>query len=177
MKHLSIAKPYSIAVFLVAKEKKQIKEWHSFLTDITTLLADTEIQKLMKQPSVSTRTFLNVICENCGDITPEMHNFLMLLGEQQRLNILPEIKELFEKTWQQDQDIAKLTLVFAVQPNTADLQHLQQILKKKFGEHIEQTIEIDPSLLSGVIIRKEDVVIDASLKGQLEKLKAELIRT
>jgi F-type H+-transporting ATPase subunit delta len=176
MKHLTLAKPYSDAAFLFAKEHKQIDLWRTFLSELASVLMDAEIQHLMKHPKLSNDGLIEILSNSFAKITPELKNFLKLLGENDRLNILPEISELFEADYQEDQKIAEVNITFAEQPTETELNSLKETLAKKFGAQIHQTITIDSSLLSGVIIHSGDCVIDASLRGQLENLKTELMR-
>lgn len=176
MKHLTLAKPYSDAAFLFAKEHKQIDLWRAFLSEMAGVLVDSDIQHLMKHPKLSNDALIDILSNSFSKITPELKNFLKVLGENQRLNILPEIYELFEADYQEDQKIAEVSMTFAQEPTEAELNLLKEVLTKKFGAQIQQTITIDNSLLSGVIIHSGDCVIDASLRGQLENLKTELMR-
>ncbi len=97
MKHLTLAKPYSDAAFLFAKEHKQIDLWHRFLSEMAGLLMDAEIQNLIKHPKLSNDALIEILSNSFANITPPLKNFLKVLGENQRLNILPEISELFEE--------------------------------------------------------------------------------
>ena len=175
MKQLNHARPYAEAAFLFAKQKKQIDLWRTFLGAIARIVEDEEIKNLIKHPKLRAASFIEILTTSFEQSTVEMRNFLKLLGENHRFGLLPEIYELFEKDWQQDQNLAEVSLTFAQEPTASELQSLQAALKQKFGAHIKENISIDASLLSGVIIHSGDCVIDASLKGQLELLKAELI--
>ena len=51
---------------------------------------------------------------------------------------------------------------------------LASALKKRLGEGVELMVEKDPSLIGGIEIRADDLVIDGSVRGKLEKLATEL---
>lgn len=176
MKHLNEAKPYADAAFLFAKEHKQMDLWRHFLKEMAKVLADVDLQNLIKTPQVTATMLVDILIEAYGKSNAEMNNFLKLLSENQRINILPEINELFEQAWQKDQHIAEVTLTFAQTPTDADIASLAPVLKIKFGNSIKQNIQVDAKILSGVVITSGDCVIDASLRGQLENLKTELMR-
>lgn len=48
-------------------------------------------------------------------------------------------------------------------------------IKQSFGDKVEATIKVDPSILGGIKIKTEDRILDASLKTQLLKLKESII--
>jgi F-type H+-transporting ATPase subunit delta len=176
MKHLNEAKPYSDAAFLFAKEHKQVEVWRAFLEAMAGIFADTEVKRLLKNPQVTKTVLIDILNTAFEKTTMEMSNFLKLLAEKQRLNLLPEIYELFLHDWQRDQSLVEVTLTFAEEPKSAELKSLEPILTAKFGKHIKQNIAINKNLLSGVVIESGDYVLDASLRGQLETLKTELMR-
>lgn len=47
-------------------------------------------------------------------------------------------------------------------------------MEKRLGTKVRITSSIDSSLIAGVIIRYDDVVIDGSSRGQLNRLSQEL---
>ncbi|MFW5724225.1 MAG: F0F1 ATP synthase subunit delta, partial [Halochromatium sp.] len=46
--------------------------------------------------------------------------------------------------------------------------------KRHFGADVELTVEDDPTLIGGLEVRADDVVIDASVRGRLRQLANEL---
>ena len=54
------------------------------------------------------------------------------------------------------------------------LEKLTPVLKKRFGENLIIETEVDKSLIGGFLAKSGDDVIDASIKGKLEKLKIQI---
>ena len=54
------------------------------------------------------------------------------------------------------------------------LKDLAGVLRKRLGAEVEMTVETDPSLIGGIVIRAGDLVIDGSVRGKLHKLATEL---
>lgn len=177
MKLLNLAKPYSDAAFQFAKEKKQIELWRKFLMAMTNVFSDIEINTLIKNPKLSAEVLIDILTTHFTESTAEMRNFLRLLARNKRLSILPEIYELFEQDYQKDLDTVEVKLTFAQTPSPETLAMLRPALTQKFGAQLKELINIDDSILSGVIVESGDCVIDGSLKGQLEHLKQELMRS
>lgn len=53
-------------------------------------------------------------------------------------------------------------------------QEIIKEIKKKFGEKITLNHEEDTTLLGGLIIKTEDKIFDASLRGQLQKMREQI---
>ena len=49
-------------------------------------------------------------------------------------------------------------------------------LSERLGREVTLQVVQDPSLIGGAILRAGDMVIDASVKGRLQKLAADLTR-
>ena len=175
MKHFTEARPYATAAFLVAKEKKQLASWHEFLLHLGQLLEDAELKALIKHPKANYKILVEVLSDAIPKTSVEQRSFLLLLGQQQRFNLLPEIYTLFVKDQQKDTLVREVQLYFAETPEPSSLNKLEAALKIKFASALKITVKKDPSLLSGVVLHAGDMVIDASLKGQLAKLKNELM--
>jgi F-type H+-transporting ATPase subunit delta len=65
-----------------------------------------------------------------------------------------------------------VTSAFDVPDDTAAL--LSKTLSERLGKTVDMTVETDPSLLGGAIIKAGDLVIDGSVRGRLHKLSTAL---
>ncbi len=57
-----------------------------------------------------------------------------------------------------------------------DKADFEQLLSKKFGRKIIVSVEIQTELIGGIKILINDTVIDASVKGSLNKMAAQIIQ-
>ena len=98
-------------------------------------------------------------------------NFLKLLVQKKRAEILPEIAEEFQIMVDDDKNISHGTVISAVELD-AELQgKVQATLEKLTGKKVELTASVDPSIIGGVIAKVGDLVLDGSIKTQLASLK------
>lgn len=93
-----------------------------------------------------------------------------LLKEQNQYNLLLEIVEQLQKEVFRNQDIS---VILAVELPELELKNLKTTLLEKWGDH-RINISIDPTLLSGFIIKFQDKIIDTSGRNSLQSLKATL---
>ena len=96
--------------------------------------------------------------------------FIQYLKEQGGYDQLPEIVQLLEKEVERNQDI---TVISSVELASKEQGELEKTLLKKWGEH-RVIFTTDPILLSGIIVKFKDQVLDASGRGALISLKQEL---
>lgn len=107
-------------------------------------------------------------------IPQEFSNFLNLLVDRARQNLLPEIMERIIQLARVEQGYEIVTLVVA-KPMTDDE---QKAILDKLGDlwqvKIYPIFRINPNLLGGIIIQRGDTLYDGSLVGQLEKIRSVL---
>ena len=99
-------------------------------------------------------------------------NLLKLLGEYKRLLILPAIAVLYRQMQQAYEKTASVHVQTVTPLTQAQLQALTKQLQQRFNKHITITETLNPALIGGLIMQVDDLVIDSSVRGKLQKLKA-----
>jgi F-type H+-transporting ATPase subunit delta len=171
----TIARPYAEAVFRLAKANNTLPAWSEMLQLAATIAADESIRALIGNPKVSARRLGELLLSIGGDKFNEAgRNFIVLLAENGRIEILPEVSELFEQLKTQHEGVlgAKIASAFAM--SDAQLKELVANLEIKFKRKIEAKVSIDPELIGGVKVEIGDEVLDASVRGKLEAMAVAL---
>jgi F-type H+-transporting ATPase subunit delta len=171
----TIARPYAEAVFRLARANDALAAWSGMLQFAAVIAADERIRALIGNPKVSSRRLGELLLGICGDkLNDEGRNFILLLAENGRLQVLPEVSELFEQLKTQHEGVlgAKIASAFAM--NDAQLKDLVANLEVKFKRKIEAKVSIDPELIGGVKVEIGDEVLDASVRGKLEAMAVAL---
>jgi len=110
-----------------------------------------------------------------GDTLPtEVRNLVKLLAENQRLSVLPEIAKVFEALETRNKGIRQVHIRSAYALDAQLQKLLAKSLKAKLNAEVELTVEKDASLIGGIEIRADDLVIDGSVRGKLQRLASEL---
>lgn len=98
-----------------------------------------------------------------------MSNFLTLLAENNRLVLLPEIAAEYEQLKSQNNNTVDVVIESAFPLTSVQEQLLAHALEKKFEAAVNVSVEVNPALIAGVVIRAGDQVIDDSALNKLEK--------
>jgi len=102
--------------------------------------------------------------------------FICLLVEKRCFQHIDSLINLIEKTIDKKNGILYVTVQAAVEPYSEFKKELAKLIKEKTGAAgVKLETEIKPELLGGYLLRIGEFYIDASLKGQLEKMTADLI--
>ncbi|SOD40030.1 F0F1 ATP synthase subunit delta [Nitrosovibrio sp. Nv4] len=171
----TIARPYAEAVFKLAKANEELPAWSGMLQLAAAIAADGQIRSLIGNPKVPPRRLGELLLDICGDnLNDEGRNFVLLLAENGRIEILPEVSELFEQLKTRHEGVLSANIISAFAVSDAQLRDLVTDLEIKFKRKIEPKVSIDPELIGGVKVEIGDEVLDASVRGKLEAMAVAL---
>ena len=167
-----IAKPYAKAAFEFANEHKSIEQWSSGLCAFATIVESDVVENIIASPMLSQSDLVAVVKDQ---LDQNFANFLLLIADNKRLQLLPSIALQFEsiKNAQLNNKLASVTLAYSASDTL--LESLKLSLEKKFDCSIDLDVKVDSAIIGGAIIRVGDTVIDDSVSGRLEKMKSILL--
>ena len=95
---------------------------------------------------------------------------MVILSENRRLTLLPQISQQFEIMKANREKAIDVEVTSAQTLDAAQQQMLTEALSKKLERKVNMQVSLDKSLLGGAVIRAGDTVIDGSIRGRLTKL-------
>jgi len=102
--------------------------------------------------------------------------FICLLVEKKCFKYIDLLLKEIERILNEQKGILNVTVESAVTPDSGFEENLAQSIKLKTGaEAVKVKTQVNPDLLGGYLLRIGDFYVDASFRGQLENMKAELI--
>jgi F-type H+-transporting ATPase subunit delta len=170
---LTLARPYARAVFSLAREHGRLPQWSTLLGFAARAVSEPSVQAVLGNPRLDAQSLVEVLLPP-GDVDPLFSQFLSVLAENRRLELLPDIAGLFDAQRAEDEHVVKATITSANALDADELAKLREALRKRFGREVEVTTAIDASLIGGAVIDAGDVVIDGSLRTKLARLGAAL---
>jgi F-type H+-transporting ATPase subunit delta len=168
---ITIVRPYAVAAFRLAKEKKALTKWSEMLSFAAAVAADEQMKAFIDDPKVTAAELEKMFLTICDKKLDEYSvNLIKLLGEYGRLALLPEVALAFEELKAEDEGVLEAEITAAAKPTDSAIKALVKRLESKFGKKIEASVKVDPELIGGIKIVIGDTVIDASVRGQLQEL-------
>jgi len=170
----TVARPYAKAAFDFAVETKAIDSWLTQLTFAAEVAKDETIKGYLSggaSVEQSQTLFLNV----CGDqVNSQGQNFLKVMAENERLLVLPLVLEHFLALKAEfDQEIS-VDVTSAVEITAEQKTTLSAALEKRLARKVKLNCNIDANIVSGLIVKAGDTVIDGSVQGKLSRLATTL---
>lgn len=101
-------------------------------------------------------------------------NFLLLLIERGREEYIKEILEDYQNLENQKNGVVKVEITTAVELSKDEKESLKEKIDGYTGLKSTAVYKLDRNLIGGFVVKISDVILDASIKRQLELLKKKL---
>ena len=171
----TLARPYARAAFEHARVAGDLAEWQTALMELAAIAAEPKVAAAMRDPNQSAAQRASTLSRLAGEVVPPaVANLLATMADNGRLSLLPEVAMLFDQLKQSLESTVVVHVTSAYPLSDAETQQLVDTMQEKLARCITLTSETDPSLLGGALIRADDLVIDGSVRGRLNKLAGAL---
>jgi F-type H+-transporting ATPase subunit delta len=169
---------YARALFSLASEENRVAAVREELRGLGAALeASSELREVLLQPlhpASERRRVLDGLAEKLGS-SSLVKRFYAYLIDQRRLVAFDAIEAEFVRLADEAAGRVKAR-VRAAQPLSAQQRtRLERALAARAGRAVELEVEVDPTLVGGLVAQLGDTVYDGSLKTQLEQLRGTLL--
>jgi F-type H+-transporting ATPase subunit delta len=169
------AKRYALAAFEIAKERGDVDAWRSAMAQIAEFMSDPEVKRVLESTRVAQDPKQRLINAALGDLPQMPLNLARLLVRKNRTALAYEIAVAFSELIEEERGVLHAHARTAVPLSEAEKVTLAQSLKARLGHDVMLDVEVDPSLLGGVVIQIGDKLIDASTRARLEAMRESLV--
>ena len=171
----TVARPYAEAVFKLADAAGTLPKWSEMLAALAAVADDPRVSAAAKDPKLSDAQvaglFISILA---GKLDGDAENFVRLLAENGRLELLPEIRDQYAALRNEREGIVEAEVQSAFDLSEAQLNDLVSRLEKKTGRKVRARVALDKELIGGIRVVLGDKVIDGSARAQLGALETAL---
>jgi len=176
MNDSKISVRYAKALFMSAKEKNVLTDIRYDMDIILAAVTKiTEFSQLLESPIVDNSKkgqILNAIFED--RIHRLSLRFIEMVLDNNREEYLAGMARTFIKYFKEEKGIKVTSLKTAISIDFQTKKQLTELIKDVYRSEIELSDEVDERLIGGFVLRVEDLQMDASVAGQLKKIRKEL---
>lgn len=169
-----VAARYALALFELADEQRKLDQVADDLRSLDSMIADSDdLQRLIRNPVVSRAESggaMAALLESAG-ADQLTRNFIGLVAANRRLFALPAMIRgyLAELAERRGEITAEVTSAQQLSP--AQTESLEAALRSAVGGKVALSVDVDPALIGGLIVKVGSRMVDSSLKTQLQKMK------
>ena len=175
MRHKGLSLRYAKALFRLGVRDKSLERFQEDLLRLQKIFeVDRNVPILLGAREVNLQkraAILGGLMEKFL-ISPKVQNFMRLLMERQRILIFNHIVAAFNELVLDSENkvVARATVASfsAYEPSRGAI---ETMLEKMTGKKIVLEVEEDPSLIGGLSVQIKDTVYDASVLGELNKIR------
>jgi len=176
---MRVARRYAKGLLAVALDENKVKEYGEEMNGVVKLIEDNPpLGNAMVNPLYDRASRRNVLDAVLAKIKPSpvMGSFLRLCLEKERLRYLKAIGAAYQKLVDEHLNIGRAVVYSASPLEAAAQEKLKAALARATGKQIVLSVEQDPALIGGLRAKIGDLVLDGSIRTQLEALKNSLKR-
>ena len=168
-----MSKAYADALFSLALETNTVFETLMALKEIREGIYGTEgAMDLLASPSIPKDERCAVLEKAFGDVQPEhVMSFVCVLVQHGHIRELNDCLEAYTALHDEHCRLSTAYVTSAIELTAKEKGDLTEKLSRKFQRTIHMECTVDPSLLGGLVVRLDGMVIDGSLKHRLQEIK------
>lgn len=170
----AIARRYAKALVQIGAEEGQVDKFNSELTQFNTVLAaNASLTSVFSNPAYGIEAKREILKEIIGKLalSASVAKFLQLLLDRSRLAFLPQITESYGNFADDLSGVVRPTLTSGLPLEESQIEEIKTSLAKTTGKKVILKVQVDPSLIGGVVTKIGDKVFDGSVKTQLAKIQ------
>ncbi len=174
-----IAQRYAKALFGLGQERGDMPVLLGELDKLTELvLGNGELRRVLFtpiHPRAERRGVLAELVERL-ELSKEVHVFSMLVVDQNRTGYLPAIRDALRELVEQAAGRVTAQISSARPLAQDEVERLREVLARRVNAEVKLQLDVDESLIGGVIARIGDLMLDGSVRAQLDSLSMNLRR-
>jgi F-type H+-transporting ATPase subunit delta len=170
-----IARVYAEALFEVAGERGKLDRIRDQLGELVDVLErDRDLQVFFFSPYFSSGEKREGLKRAISGAEPELINFLELLIDKHRMPVIFRLRTRFDELWAEENKLLEVTLTSAVELDPEIVNRVGDEIERQTGRKIELESAVDEGIIGGLVLRVGNMVLDASLRNKLEKLRKQV---
>jgi F-type H+-transporting ATPase subunit delta len=176
------ARRYAEAVFEIARRDGTEDAWHVGLDAAWHVLGPAEVLRIVENPAIplpqrqdAVRAALAAESIAAPPVGAQLSNLVAALVARRRVSLVPAIAGEYGRLLDRHRGVAAAVVTSAAPLSADETAAIQARIEVLAGATISLRTAVDPALIGGVTVRIGDRLIDASVRGRLERLRDRIV--
>lgn len=170
-----LADVYARSLFQVAQEHDSLDEIHEQLDQFADAVSENrDLQVFLFSPHFSAqekKESLGKLLEGADD---NFYRFLELLAERNRMPVIFRIRRAFDDMWAEERRRLEVEVTSAIELDEDTVKTIGERIEEQTGRDVQLEARVDPDVLGGIVLRVGNMVLDASVRARLERLRRQV---
>ncbi len=169
---------YANALFEAALEQDKLEPVQEQLRQVVEAEAAVpELRELLRNPQLDPRAKVALLQDLLGDADELVRNFLLVAAEKGRIGEIEEIAREFERLMAREERRLTVEITTARELSETEFHGIVTQIEQASGQRVDATRSVDDRLIGGLVLRAGSLRLDASVRGRLERLRHDLVRS
>ncbi|HEX2660270.1 MAG TPA: ATP synthase F1 subunit delta [Polyangia bacterium] len=174
----SVARRYAKALFEIGVAEGNFEKLGQELADLAKAYGESaELRLVLENPVIKPsekQAILNAVLPRVAP-SPSVQRFARLLLERGRIGILRATARFYSNLADERAGQVRATVTSAAPLSPGELDRVRKALEARTGRKVLIQTAVDPSLIGGVVARVGDLVLDGSVRTQLDEMRQRLL--
>jgi ATP synthase F1 delta subunit len=171
-----IARTYADALFRASQEEGKLDAVHDQLNQfVDELDGNRELQLFLFSPYFSSTEKREGLRKTLDGAEPQLLNFLELLADKHRMPVIFRIRKQLEAMWAKENKRLEVTVTSAVELDPQISERIGAEIEQQTGQSVELESRVDDYILGGLVVQVGNMVLDASVRNRLDKLRKSVV--
>ena len=131
--NVTIARPYAEAAFQLASAGNALGPWSEALDRLAVVAADPQMRDCIADPKLQPQQLAGLFFDVAGaGLSAEQQNYVRVLVDNERLQVLPEIRDLFVALKNEHEGVKEANITSAFPMDDVTLKALVADLENRF---------------------------------------------
>lgn len=173
----SLARRYARALLDIGREENQLRRILGEVESFDGLLSgNAEVREMLHAAHVSRRdksAWLEGVLAKL-DFLATTKNFLLLLVDKERVDVLPQILVELRRMVEELEGIERVEVTSPSALSAGQREQLSAAIAAKTGKKVALEEKIDPAVLGGMVVKVGSTVYDGSVRTQIHQIRENL---
>jgi F-type H+-transporting ATPase subunit delta len=172
---VTAARRYAEAAFEIALRDDQLDRWRDDLRLAAEVLASPDVARVIENPAVPARTRREIVAKSLGSrLLPSLQRLIELLVERGRIELLPRVASEYARLLSRHRGIVSAIVTSAIPLSDSETTAIRGQVERMAGSAVELETRVDAAIIGGLTVQVGDRLLDDSVRGRLERLRAQL---
>ena len=172
-----IAEVYARSLFEVAQEHDVLDRVHEELGQFADAMNDShDLRVFFFSPYFTSQEKKEGITQLLDDADESFVRFLELLAERHRMPVIFRIRRRFDALWREERKMLEVEVTSAVDLDEQIVNDIGKRIEEQTGRKVDLSARVEPDVLGGLVLRVGNMVLDASVRNRLDRLRRTIAR-
>ncbi len=179
MRSSAIARRYAKALILIGKDDSNAEQYRQELEDIVSLMQNQPmLAQTVTNPlhNIKNRRMVLQSVLKKLQLSKVMNSFILLLFDKGRINSLEQITDYYVRLADELKGVVRANLTTATELSSESFERIRSALSEMTRKEVFLEAQTDAALIGGVVTKIGDLVLDGSIRTQLQNMRESLKR-